>query len=250
MWQPLNGLMLVDKPAGMSSAGVVGKLKWHLKQLGAPKNLKIGHGGTLDPFATGLLPIGVGQGTKALEGLLKGDKGYQFTLQFGTATTTQDYLGEATATNPVVPTSQQIEAVMPNFTGPQWQTPPAFSALKVAGKRAYALARAGESVQLEPRQIQVYSLKLLNFKHNQAQFEATVSKGTYIRTLGANLAEALGTVGHLTALRRTQHGAFGLQQAYALPEMLELLDKALKNGQTPPCLLPLPAPAGEPQGKN
>jgi tRNA pseudouridine55 synthase len=248
MWQPLNGLLLVDKPESMSSAAVVGKIKWQLKQLGAPKNIKVGHGGTLDPFATGLLPIGVGQGTKALEGLLKGDKGYQFTLTFGTATSTQDYLGEATTTSPIVPTLQQIEAVIPQFTGPQWQTPPAFSALKVGGKRAYALARAGEEVQLEPRQIDVYSLKLLSFQHNQADFLATVSKGTYIRTLGANLAEALGTVGHLAALRRTQHGAFVLNQAFALPQLLEMLDSSLKNGQTPPCLLPLPAPAGEPQG--
>jgi tRNA pseudouridine55 synthase len=249
MWQPLHGLLLVDKPAGISSAGVVGKIKWQFKQLGAPKNVKIGHGGTLDPFATGLLPIGVGHGTKALEALLKGDKGYQFTLQFGTATTTQDLLGEITATNRVVPIFEQIEAVIPRFTGPQWQTPPAFSALKVGGKRAYALARAGEAVHLEPRQIEVYKLKLLSFQHNQAQFEAIVSKGTYIRTLGANLAEALGTLGHLTALRRTQHGAFALNQAIGLPQLLEMLDSSLKNSQTPPCLLPLPAPAGETPGQ-
>jgi tRNA pseudouridine55 synthase len=240
---PLNGLLLVDKPAGMSSAAVVGKIKWHLRQAGAPKNVKVGHGGTLDPFATGLLPIGVGRGTKALEGLLKGDKAYHFTLQFGTATATQDYLGQPIATSAVRPTLAQIEAILPQLTGPMMQTPPAFSALKVGGKRAYALARAGEVVELAPRTITIHSLQCLDYDGENANFCAQVSKGTYIRTLGADMAAALGTVGHLTTLRRTQHGAFGLHQALALPQMLETLDNALKNRQTPACLYPLPAPA-------
>lgn len=243
-WQTLNGLLLVDKPAGMSSAAVVGKIKWHLKQAGAPKNVKIGHGGTLDPFATGLLPIGVGQGTKALQALLEGPKGYQFTLTFGTATTTQDCLGAPCATSPVMPTLAEIQAILPRFTGPQSQTPPAFSALKVNGQRAYALARAGETVTLEPRSIEIYSIDLIDYTPSHAQLQAHVSKGTYIRTLGADLAVALGSVGHLTALRRTQHGPYGLAQALSLPETLESLDNALKIGQMPPCLHPLPAPAG------
>ncbi|MCA3244779.1 MAG: tRNA pseudouridine(55) synthase TruB [Alphaproteobacteria bacterium] len=242
-WQPLHGLLLVDKPVGLSSAAVVGKVKWHLKQAGAPKNVKIGHGGTLDPFATGLLPLGVGHGTKALQALLEGPKGYQFTLTFGTATTTQDCLGAPTATSPVVPTLAEIQAILPRFTGPQQQTPPAFSALKVNGQRAYALARAGETVTLEPRAIEIYTLELIDYNPPHAHFTASVSKGTYIRTLGADLATALGSVGHLTALRRTQHGPYQLAQALSLTETLEILDNALKLGQMPPCLHPLPAPA-------
>lgn len=247
MWQPLNGLLLLDKPVGISSAGAVGKVKWLLKQHGAPKGVKVGHGGTLDPFATGLLPLGVGAGTKALEGLLQGVKTYEFTLQFGTATDTLDLRGSVVASSAVVPKPEEIEQIIPSFTGMQWQTPPAFSALKVAGQRAYALARAGEAVQLAPRQVTVYDLKLLGFQHNQAHFSATVSKGTYIRTLGADMAVALGTVGHLSALRRTQHGAFGISAALGLPELLQSLDSALKMGQTPACLYPLPAPAGVPR---
>jgi tRNA pseudouridine55 synthase len=247
---PLHGLLLVDKPAGMSSAAAVGKIKWHLKQAGAPKNIKIGHGGTLDPFATGLLPIGVGQGTKALQALLEGPKGYEFTLKFGTATTTQDYLGTPTASSPMVPSQAEIIAALPQFTGPLQQTPPAFSALKVGGKRAYALARAGQNVALAPRPITIYQLELLEYHPPHATFTAQVSKGTYIRTLGADLATALGTVGHLSALRRTQHGPYTLAQALSLPTLLEMLDNALKISQMPPCLHPLPAPAGVPKGKN
>lgn len=243
-WQPLHGLLLVDKPTGMSSAGVVGKVKWHLKQAGAPKNVKIGHGGTLDPFATGLLPLGVGQGTKALQGLLEGPKGYVFTLRFGVATDTQDYTGTPLATSTVLPSLNQLEAILSAFTGVLQQTPPVFSALKVGGQRAYALARSGQVVELAARQIEVYDLKIVEFSNTTATLAATVSKGTYIRTLGADMAQALGSVGHLTALRRTQHGPHHLTQALPLPDLLENLDKALVLGQMPPCLHPLPAPAG------
>lgn len=238
----MDGLLLVDKPEGMSSAGVVGKIKWHLKQLGAPKNIKIGHGGTLDPFATGLLPIGVGAGTKALEGLLKGDKTYRFTLAFGTATDTQDLRGAPTLISPNRPTEAEVRAILPRFTGPLQQTPPAYSALKINGKRAYAMARAGEEVLLEPRSITIHTLHLIEYHQDYCVLEASVSKGTYIRTLGTDIAQALGTKGHLTALRRLTHGAFSLEEALTLPDVLESLDKALKNGQTPPCLHPLPAP--------
>lgn len=242
-YTPMDGILLVDKPIGPSSAAVVGKTKWLLRQHGAPKNVKVGHGGTLDPFASGLLPIGIGKGTKALEGLLRGDKAYIFTLQFGSATTTQDHLGETTQTSAHRPTESQILAALPQFTGEILQTPPAFSALKVGGKRAYALARAGEAVDLAPRRIQIHALNLLEFHGDFAILSATVGKGTYIRTLGTDLAVALGTVGHLTALRRTQHGVFKLEEALGLPELLETLDTALKNGQSPRCLHPLPAPA-------
>lgn len=241
----LNGFLLVDKPAGPSSAGVVGRLKWLLKNhLGAPKNIKIGHGGTLDPFATGLLPIGIGKATKQLQTLLDGPKTYTFTLELGTATTTGDPKGEVSATAPVPAAWQaRLPEAIQGLTGEITQTPPAFSALKVGGKRAYALARAGEVVELAPRSVTIYTLDILNAAENQLECSASVSKGTYIRVLGEDLAKALGTVGHLSTLRRTAHGGFDISQTHTL----ETLDSAIQNGQLGPYLLPLDAP---PAGKD
>jgi tRNA pseudouridine55 synthase len=239
---PLNGLVLVNKPAGPSSAAVVGKIKHLLRQHGASKGFKIGHGGTLDPFAEGLLPIGLGQGTKALQALLEGPKTYTFTVRFGIATTTQDATGTTTATAPL-PTESALHAALPAFTGPILQTPPVFSALKINGHRAYALARQGKTVLLAPRPVTIYQLKLLSFTPNEAELTATVSKGTYIRSLGADLVQAAGSAGHLTRLVRTTHGPYTLAQAFPLASLLEFLDNALKSGQTPACLIPLSAPA-------
>lgn len=235
---PLNGFYLVHKPVGPSSAAVTNRTKWLLKQLGYPKGIKIGHGGTLDPLADGLLPIGVGRATKQLQNLLDGPKTYTFTLTFGTATTTDDAEGEPTATSAIRPTQAQIEAILPRFTGPITQIPPAFSALKINGERAYKLARAGEEVQLQPRPVTIHTLKLLKFNIDFALFEASVSKGTYIRTLAKDIAEALGTVGHTTTLTRTVHGPFRLEDAVAH----QTLDKALQNGDTHTYFHPLAVP--------
>lgn len=236
--QPLTGFYLVNKPEGPSSAGVVGRLKWLLKQSGQPKNIKIGHGGTLDPLASGLLPIGVGKGTKALQALLEGPKTYAFTVQWGTQTTTDDREGEPTTTSEIRPTEAQIRAILPQFTGEITQTPPVFSALKVGGQRAYKLAREGQQVALAPRQITIYSLEILEINPQSATFTANVSKGTYIRVLGRDIALALGTVGHITMLQRTVHGPFTLEQAVSL----EFLDKALQSGDIATYLLPLDVP--------
>jgi tRNA pseudouridine55 synthase len=238
----LNGFLVVDKPIGPTSAGVVGRLKWLLKNhAGAPKNIKIGHGGTLDPFATGVLPIGVGRGTKGLQALLNGPKTYTFTLALGQATATGDATGTPTASAPVPPLAA-LQAALPaalvGLTGPIIQTPPAFSALKVNGQRAYSLARAGQAVTLAPRPVEVYELTVESLTVQALVGTATVSKGTYIRTLGEDLARALGTVGHLTALRRKVHGGFSIAQAVAF----ETLDKALQTGHWQAYLLPLDAP--------
>jgi len=231
---PPAGFFLIDKPVGMSSAGVVGFIKHRLKPyLG--KSFKIGHGGTLDPFATGLLPIGLGKATKRLQPLLEGSKTYRFTLQFGTQTTTGDPEGEETLTSKNIPSKTEMESILPRFTGPQQQTPPAFSALKVGGQRAYKLARKGEQVTLQPRTITIHNLSLLNYEKTYAVLEATVSKGTYIRTLGEDMAKAAGTVGHLTTLQRTAHGPFNISEATSL----ETLDNALKTGDWKAHLLPL-----------
>jgi tRNA pseudouridine55 synthase len=239
----VHGFYVVYKPVGPTSAGVTNRLKWLLKKhCGQPKGVKIGHGGTLDPLADGLLPIGVGKATKQLQALLEGVKTYTFTLNFGTQTSTDDTEGEVVATSDKRPTEAELFAILPHFTGPISQQPPAFSALKIDGQRAYKLARAGEDVQLEPRQVTIHSLKCLkterdtqNAKLKTVLLEAEVSKGTYIRALARDIALALGTVGHVTTLTRIQHGPFTLQNAVTY----EMLDKALQNGDTHTYLLPL-----------
>lgn len=234
---PLNGFFIVHKPLGPSSASVSNHLKWSLKQAGYPKGIKIGHGGTLDPLASGVLPIGVGKATKHLQALLDGPKTYTFTVQFGTATTTGDTAGTVTSTSPNRPSPTQIEQSLAQFRGLITQIPPAFSALKVGGKRAYELARAGQAVQLAPRQVTIHSLEIIDSTPNSATFKAAVSKGTYIRTLAEDIAQAVDTVGHTTILTRTQHGPFTLEQA-VLPE---ILDNALKSGDITAYLHPLDA---------
>lgn len=241
--EPLNGFYLVDKPVGPSSAAITGRLKWLLKQAGYPKNIKIGHGGTLDPLANGLLPIGLGKCTKQLQALLEGPKTYTFTLTFGAQTTTDDTEGEITATTAARPTETDLLKVLPQFTGPILQTPPAFSALKINGQRAYKLARAGEAPEMQPRQITIHSLKVVEchplISSNpptliSCLLEAQVSKGTYIRSLARDIALALNTLGHTTTLTRTAHGPFTQNQAVSL----QTLDKTLQSGDTHTYLLP------------
>lgn len=235
----MDGFLLVNKPLGPSSAAITNRLKWLFKQAGylpaGAKRIKIGHGGTLDPLATGLLPIGVGKATKQLQALLEGPKSYTFTVRFGTQTSTDDAEGEAVATSPVRPVRAQIEAVLPRFTGKISQTPPIYSALKVGGERAYALARQGQAPRLEPRTVTIDNIQIIEINNDNATLAAKVSKGTYIRSLGRDIALALGTVGHITALCRTQHGPFTLDMA----QTPETLDKALQSGQIGTYLLPL-----------
>jgi tRNA pseudouridine55 synthase len=240
----LNGWLIIDKPLGMSSAQAVGAVKRHLRQAGV-KLPKVGHGGTLDPLATGVLPIALGEATKLSGYLLDANKGYEVTIAFGTATATEDAEGEVITTSLHRPTLADIDAILPRFTGPISQMPPAYSALKVDGKRAYALARAGETVVLAARQIVIHRLQISGpeiaspdegpLEH--VTLSVACSKGTYIRSLARDMALALGTVGHVAALRRTKAGPFELHQAISLDSWGESCARAAPEQ----ALLPLTA---------
>jgi tRNA pseudouridine55 synthase len=237
----LHGWFIVDKPVGPTSAQVVGKLKWALRTAGhgRPRSgeLKIGHGGTLDPLASGVLPIALGEATKLTGALLNGPKAYRFTILWGRATSTDDAEGQTVAESPLRPDASAIAAILPSFTGPISQRPPAYSALKVGGKRAYALARAGETVELPPRDLVIHGLSIAAITPDSATLDVHCSKGTYVRSLARDIAEALGTVGHVSALRRTRAGPFALSEAIALDNLL-----AVVQGPAPEqALLPLTA---------
>jgi tRNA pseudouridine55 synthase len=232
----VHGWLILDKPVGPSSTQALGAVKRHMREAGYPKP-KIGHGGTLDPLASGVLPIALGEATKLTGRMLDADKAYAFTIRFGAETDTLDGEGSVVATSPNRPTLAEIEAVLPSFTGPIEQVPPAYSALKVEGKRAYALARAGAEVSLAPRLVTIHSLELRDFKGDEAILEARVSKGTYIRSLARDIARALDTVGHVTMLHRTRAGPFALDQAISLDKLAE----AAKGRTLEQHLLPLTA---------
>ena len=214
--QPIHGWLLLDKPLALGSTPAVSRVR-HLFDA-----QKAGHAGTLDPLATGLLPIALGEATKTLPYLLDADKTYQFEVTFGTATATDDREGEVVARSDVRPTAEQIRAILPQFTGSIMQTPPAYSALHIDGERAYARVRRGEVVEMPSRNVHIRALTLLSTTPETAMFEASVSKGTYIRSLGRDIALALGSVGHITLLRRT--ALAGMQVADAVP--LETLQAA------------------------
>jgi tRNA pseudouridine55 synthase len=221
---------------GPGSTQIVSAVKRALKSGGYPK-AKVGHGGTLDPLASGVLPVALGEATKLCGRMLDSDKVYEFTIDFGTETDTLDGEGQIVATSEVRPSPQQVQAVLSQFTGPIEQIPPAYSALKIDGRAAYARARAGEELEMKVRTVTVHSLALVATSPDQATLAARVSKGTYIRSLARDISRALGTVGHVTMLRRTRAGPFALQQAISL-DKLEELAKARQLEQT---LLPLAA---------
>ena len=232
MHETLNGWLVIDKPIGPTSSGVVGRLKRSLREGGHGKprigqsgsgQLRIGHGGTLDPLASGVLPIALGEATKLTGGLLNGPKAYRFTIQFGTQTSTDDAEGEAVAESPVRPSPAEIAAILPRLTGPIRQRPPAYSALKVDGKRAYALARAGEAVELAEREVTIHALTLTETTADSATLDVHCSKGTYVRSLARDIALALGTVGHVSMLRRTAAGPFTLAQAVSLDNAVQMM---------------------------
>ncbi len=232
----MHGWIILDKPLGLSSAGGVAAVKRILRQAGYPK-VKIGHGGTLDPLATGVLPIALGEATKLAGRMLDATKAYDFTVRWGTATATEDAEGAVTATSDVRPDAAAVAAVLPQFTGPIAQTPPAYSALKVDGERAYKLARAGEVVELAQRHVTIFDLTLIAARDDDATFSAIVSKGTYIRSLARDIALALGTVGHVAMLRRTKAGPFTLQDSITLDNLAVLV----QGGALEQALMPLTA---------
>ena len=264
-----DGWLILDKPRGLGSTQAVGAVKRNLRAAGYGK-VKVGHGGTLDPLAEGLLPIALGEATKLAGRMLDSDKVYEFTVMFGEETSTLDTEGEAIARSDHRPTPSEIEAVLPQFTGPIEQIPPAYSALKVGGKRAYDLARAGEDVALATRSVTIIELTILPLwgrgtakggggdwlgaispfvspdglppppegeTLGEVTLRAHVSKGTYIRSLARDIAHALGTCGHVTYLRRIKAGPFRQEQAISL----DLLNEIGKGARLHNLLLPLEA---------
>lgn len=232
----MHGWLVLDKPLGLGSTQGVSAVKRALRSGGYGK-AKVGHGGTLDPLASGVLPIAIGEATKLAGRMLDSDKEYVFTIRFGTQTDTLDAEGQVIATSDVRPDAAAIDAILPRFTGAIEQVPPAYSALKVDGQRAYDLARAGEEVTLATRAVTIHSLVLDGVTPSEATLTARVSKGTYIRSLARDIALALGTVGHVSFLRRTQAGPFALAEAITLDK----LDEIAKARSLEHSLLPLSA---------
>ena len=214
-----DGWINLDKPVGLGSTQAVAAVKRNLREAGFGKQVKVGHGGTLDPLADGVLPIALGEATKLAGRMLDARKEYEFTLSFGAETDTLDLEGTVIATSDVRPSRKDIEAVLPRFTGPIEQVPPAYSALKVDGARAYDLARAGVDVQLKSRGVTIHGLRIVDAGTGAVTLCAHVSKGTYIRSLARDIAHALGTVGHVNRLRRTRAGPFGLDTAISLDKL-------------------------------
>ncbi len=232
-----HGWIILDKPVGLGSTQAVAAVKRNLRQGGYGK-VKVGHGGTLDPLASGVLPVALGEATKLTGRLLDASKTYEFTVAFGTETDTLDLEGAVVATSATRPTLAQVEALLPRFTGPIEQVPPAYSALKVDGQRAYDLARAGEQVDLPSRAVTIHAIAVIgDGSPDSVTLLAHVSKGTYIRSLARDLALALGTCGHVTYLRRTKAGPFTLEQAISLDKLNEIG----KGAPLEPLLLPLEA---------
>lgn len=220
----LNGWLNLYKPLEISSAQAVGKAKF------LTQAMKMGHAGTLDPLADGVLPLALGEATKATNLLMDARKTYRFSIEWGTATSTDDREGEVTATSQNRPEKAAIEAVLERFYGRIEQIPPAYSALKINGKRAYELARAGEEVQLKARPVMIHSLKLLGEpQENRAEFRVECGKGTYVRSLARDIAMALGTVGHVVSLTREAVGPFTLGNAISL----DFLEKSVHNAPAP-----------------
>jgi len=232
----LHGWIILDKPVGLGSTQAVSAVKRILREAGGPKT-KVGHGGTLDPLASGVLPVALGEATKLAGRLLDATKAYEFAIRFGEGTDTLDAEGQVTETSDHRPTQQEVAATLPRFTGSIEQVPPAYSALKIDGKPAYERSRAGETVEMKPRTVTVHELHVVDSSADQATLSATVSKGTYIRSLARDMATALGTVGHVGMLRRTRAGPFTLDQAISL----DFLSQAAKARQFDGAVLPLTA---------
>lgn len=218
---PVHGVLLLDKPVGMSSTQALAKAKWLLNAE------KAGHTGTLDPFATGLLPLCFGEATKFAQDLLEADKTYEATVHLGVTTTTGDTEGEIVESRPVDVSEAQVEAVLAQFRGPIKQVPPMYSALKRDGKPLYEYAREGVTLERDARDVVIHELTLLSYTAPELKIRVRCSKGTYIRVLGEDIGNSLGCGAHLTALRRTRLGVLDLQNAIELP-FFDGLDEAAR----------------------
>lgn len=228
----ISGWLVVDKPAGMTSTAVVNKVRW------AFDAKKAGHAGTLDPAATGILAVALGEATKTVPFITDAMKAYRFTVRFGAATNTDDAEGEIIATSDNRPSDDEIRKALPAFEGDILQVPPQFSAVKIDGERAYALARAGEEVEIAPRPLFVESLTLEERPDSDhAVLEMVCGKGGYVRSVARDLGEALGCLGHVTELRRIWSGPFELEDAV----LLEDIERQAKSEDLDALLLPLEA---------
>jgi tRNA pseudouridine55 synthase len=219
----VHGWLILDKPLAATSTQALGAVKRIYEAQ------KAGHAGTLDPLATGILPIAFGEATKTVSFAMEGEKAYRFTVRWGEETNTDDAEGEATQRSDKRPARADIEAILPQFTGEILQRPPSFSAIKVAGNRAYDLARDGEIIELEPRLVVIEELHLVDMRDvDTAVFEAECGKGTYVRALARDMGRALGCYAHVVGLRRTRVGPFSEEDAVSLDELREA--RARENG--------------------
>jgi tRNA pseudouridine55 synthase len=214
----MDGILLVDKPASWTSHDVVAKVRSTLKNDTGQK-IKVGHTGTLDPMATGLLVLVIGSYTKRAAEFSKLDKVYEAELTLGAVSSTGDIEGEVTQKSTQRPSEKAVKEALSTFLGEIEQVPPAFSAVKIAGQRAYKLARAGKTVALEPRKVTIYHLLSTNYQYPKLEITCKVSSGTYIRSLAADIGERLGTGAYLSALRRTQVGDFKIEKAQKLDKL-------------------------------
>ncbi len=241
----MDGFLILDKPTGITSAHAVAKVKRLLLSIPSPRpspggrgRLRIGHGGTLDPLASGILPMGIGKATKLLSKIVDGKKTYRFTITWGESRDTDDAEGKVTATTVHIPTPEEIEAALPHFVGEIMQTPPVYSAIKLNGHRAYDLARAGKEVTLEARRVEVFELEVLGSgdwvlvddtrtEHPapSTTFLMTCGKGTYVRSIARDLASKLNSLGYISVLRRTAVHPFGETDAISLEKLAELVHK-------------------------
>lgn len=230
----VSGWLILDKPAGMTSTQAVGAVRRLFDAR------KAGHAGTLDPLATGILPIALGEATKTVPYAVEGEKGYRFTVRWGIETDTDDAEGRAVSASDSRPGAGAIEALLPQFTGEILQRPPAYSAIKIDGERAYDLARAGEAVELESRPVRIDMLKLVEGScADTAVFEARCGKGTYVRALARDMGRTLGCFGHVVALRRTRVASFLEADAVSM----EALRVAAEDGEEAALRLLLPVEA-------
>lgn len=216
----MNGWVIINKPYGASSAQIVSKVK----RLVGREN-KVGHAGTLDPLATGVLPLAVGEATKLCQFLIDSDKIYEFEVTWGEERSTDDAEGEVVQRSEARPNEPEVLTAMESFKGEIDQMPPSYSALKIDGERAYDLARAGKEVKLKSRRVTMYNLELLSFSPVAANFRMHCSKGTYVRSIARDLGRQLGCLGYVTRLHRVAHGQFHEKNAISLENFIELCEK-------------------------
>lgn len=214
--RPISGWLILDKPVDFGSTEAVSKIKWLYKAQ------KAGHAGTLDPLASGMLPIALGDATKTVPYVMDGRKIYEFTVTWGEERSTDDLEGDVTASSDNRPTEEAIRALLPKYTGVIEQVPPRFSAIKIAGERAYDLARDGEQVEIPAREVEIHRLTLINADRDSARFEVECGKGTYVRSLARDFGRDLDCYGHVSELRRTYVAPFGEDMMVPLEELVAL----------------------------